>query len=251
MLRQIPKHRAVQSSRIGPTLDSRTGRQRMASQSLFAEVAALSGDPARASMLHALMDGRALTATELARAAGITPQAASSHLARMTAVGLLAVEKQGRHRYHRLATPSVARMMESIMQVAADLEPDRKRLTVGPRDAALRRARTCYDHFAGQTWRRFGRRTCRARSSRADQRCRHSDRGRRRIPRRDRHRHRTDAGARHEAIGASALSTLPRLERAATPSRRIARSSALLPQHGARLDPPYSRNARRRSHAQR
>lgn len=122
----------------------------MASQSLFAEVAALSGDPARASMLHALMDGRALTATELARTAGITPQSASSHLARMTAVGLLAVEKQGRHRYHRLATPSVARMMESIMQVAAEIEPDRKRLTVGPRDAALRKARTCYDHFAGQ-----------------------------------------------------------------------------------------------------
>ena len=122
----------------------------MASPLLFAEVAALSGDPARASMLHALMDGRALTATELARAAGITPQSASSHLARMTAVGLLTVEKQGRHRYHRLATPSVARMIESIMQVAADLEPDRKRLTVGPRDAALRKARTCYDHFAGQ-----------------------------------------------------------------------------------------------------
>ena len=122
----------------------------MASQSLFAEVAALSGDPARASMLHALMDGRALTATELARAAGITPQSASSHLTRMTAVGLLAVEKQGRHRYHRLATPSVARMMESIMQVAADLDPDRKRLAVGPRDVALRKARTCYDHFAGQ-----------------------------------------------------------------------------------------------------
>jgi len=122
----------------------------MASQSLFAEVAALSGDPARASMLHALMDGRALTATELARAAGITPQSASGHLARMTAVGMLAVEKQGRHRYHRLATPSVARMMESIMQVAADLEPNAKRFTVGPRDAALRRARTCYDHFAGQ-----------------------------------------------------------------------------------------------------
>lgn len=122
----------------------------MASQSLFAEVAALSGDPARASMLHALMDGRALTATELARAAGITPQSASSHLARMTAVGLLAVERQGRHRYHRLATASVARMMESIMQVASDLDPDRKRLTVGSRDAALRKARTCYDHFAGQ-----------------------------------------------------------------------------------------------------
>lgn len=122
----------------------------MASLSMFAQIAALSGDPARASMLHALMDGRALTASELARAAGIAPQSASSHLARMTAAGLLAVERQGRHRYHRLATPSVARMMESIMQVASDLEPDRRRLTVGPRDAALRKARTCYDHFAGQ-----------------------------------------------------------------------------------------------------
>jgi DNA-binding transcriptional ArsR family regulator len=122
----------------------------MASNALFAEVAALSGDPARASMLHALMDGRALTATELARVAGVAPQTASGHLNRMTAIGLLSVEKQGRHRYHRLATPSVARMLESIMQVAAELEPDRKRLTVGPRDAALRKARTCYDHFAGQ-----------------------------------------------------------------------------------------------------
>jgi DNA-binding transcriptional ArsR family regulator len=122
----------------------------MASNALFAEVAALSGDPARACMLHALMDGRALTATELAKAAGITPQTASGHLTRMTGLGLLAVEKQGRHRYHRLATPSVARMIESIMQVAAELEPDCKRLTVGPRDAALRKARTCYDHFAGR-----------------------------------------------------------------------------------------------------
>jgi hypothetical protein len=71
-------------------------------------------------------------------------------LTRLTAVGLLSVEKQGRHRYHRIATPAVARMLESIMQVASDLEPCRKRLTVAPRDAALRRARTCYDHLAGQ-----------------------------------------------------------------------------------------------------
>jgi DNA-binding transcriptional ArsR family regulator len=122
----------------------------MASNALFAEVAALSGDPARASMLHALMDGRALTAGELARAAGIAPQTASGHLVRMTAVGLLSVEKQGRHRYHRLATASVAHMIESIMQVATELEPERKRFTVGPRDIALRTARTCYDHFAGR-----------------------------------------------------------------------------------------------------
>ena len=122
----------------------------MASNAFFAEVATLSGDPARASMLHALMDGRALTATELAHAAGITPQTASGHLSRMTAVGLLTVETQGRHRYHRLASPSVARMLESVMQVASELEPDRRRLTVGPKDLALRRVRTCYDHFAGQ-----------------------------------------------------------------------------------------------------
>ena len=121
----------------------------MASTAQFAEIAALAGDPTRAAMLHALMDGRALTASELARVAGVTPQTASGHLARMTTAGLLGVEKQGRHRYHRLASPTVARMMESIMQVAADLEPP-KRLSVGPRDTALRAARTCYDHLAGQ-----------------------------------------------------------------------------------------------------
>ena len=122
----------------------------MASNAMFATIATLAGDPARAGMLHALMDGRALTATELARVAGITAQTASSHLARMTAIGLLTVEKQGRHRYHRLASPGVAQMMESIMQVASDLEPSQPRLSVGPRDAALRAARTCYDHLAGQ-----------------------------------------------------------------------------------------------------
>ncbi len=122
----------------------------MTSNALFAEIAALAGDPARAGMLHALMDGRALTATELARVAGVTPQTASGHLSRMLLAGLLSVAKQGRHRYHRLSTPSVARMVESIMQVAAEVEPDRKRLTVGPRDAALRQARTCYDHLAGR-----------------------------------------------------------------------------------------------------
>src|SRR5258708_2258953 len=103
----------------------------MASNAMFAEVAALAGDPARAGMLH----GRALTASERARVAGMPPQTARGHWTRMTAIGLLNVEKQGRHRYHRLATPAVASMLESIMQVASDLEPPRKRLTVGPRDA--------------------------------------------------------------------------------------------------------------------
>jgi DNA-binding transcriptional ArsR family regulator len=121
----------------------------MASNAAFAEVATLAGDPGRAGMLHALMDGRALTATELARVAGITPQTASGHLSRLTAGGLVAVEKQGRHRYHRLASPAVARMLESIMQVAADTAPPRRKAFVGPRDLALRAARTCYDHLAG------------------------------------------------------------------------------------------------------
>jgi DNA-binding transcriptional ArsR family regulator len=120
----------------------------VASNAAVAEVAALAGEPARAGMLHALMDGRALTASELARVAGITPQTASGHLARMVAVGLLSVEKQGRHRYHRLSSQAVAQMMESIMQVASRLE--RVPLSVGPRDAALRAARTCYDHLAGR-----------------------------------------------------------------------------------------------------
>ena len=121
----------------------------MATDAKFAEIAALAGDPARAGMLHALMDGRALTASELARVAGIAPQTASGHLSRMIAAGLLRVEKQGRHRYHRLASTAVAQMMESIMRVASSDQPARK-LTVGPRDAALRAGRTCYDHLAGK-----------------------------------------------------------------------------------------------------
>jgi DNA-binding transcriptional ArsR family regulator len=122
----------------------------MASNAKFAEIAALAGDPARAGMLHALMDGRALTASELAQVAGVTPQTASGHLARMATAGLVKVEKQGRHRYHRLASPAVARMMESIMQVASGLDAMRPAPVTGPRDAALRAARTCYDHLAGR-----------------------------------------------------------------------------------------------------
>jgi len=120
----------------------------MASQGAFTEIASLAGDPARAGMLHALMDGRALTAGELAQAAHVTPQTASGHLVKLAAGGLIAVEKQGRHRYHRLASPAVARMLESIMQVAAGAAP-RKPVVTGPRDQALRAARTCYDHLAG------------------------------------------------------------------------------------------------------
>jgi DNA-binding transcriptional ArsR family regulator len=122
----------------------------MASTARFAEIASLVGEPARAAMLHALMDGRALTATELARVAGIAPQTGSGHLARLVEAGLITVTRQGRHRYHRLASPTVARMMEGIMEVAFVAEPARRRLVTGPRDEALRAARTCYDHLAGR-----------------------------------------------------------------------------------------------------
>jgi DNA-binding transcriptional ArsR family regulator len=125
----------------------------MLSTSAFAEIGALVGDPARANMLAALMDGRALTASELARVAGVAPQTASGHLSRLTEARLLGVERQGRHRYYRLASSAVAGMLEGIMSVAAgrdELGADRGRVRVGPRDQALRRARTCYDHLAGQ-----------------------------------------------------------------------------------------------------
>src|ERR1700716_3781199 len=108
----------------------------MFSTASLAETAALVGDPARAAMLMALMDGRALTASELARAAGITPQTASGHLARLTAAGLLGLHCQGRHHYHRLASPAVARMLEGIMEASLTGQEQRPRRAVvtGPRD---------------------------------------------------------------------------------------------------------------------
>ncbi len=123
----------------------------MVNTNQVAEIAALVGEPARASILYALMDSRALTAGELATVAGVTPQTASSHLARLIAAQLLTIEKQGRHRYHRLAGPAVARMLEGIMQIAsAGTSQTQRKVVVGPRNAAMRRARTCYDHFAGR-----------------------------------------------------------------------------------------------------
>lgn len=121
----------------------------MSTTSSLAQIAALVGDPARATMLEALMDGRALTAKELALNAGVTPATASGHLAQLTAGQLLTVLPQGRHRYFRLASPRVAKMLESVMDVAADAPRPRPRVRT-PRDEALRRARTCYDHLAGR-----------------------------------------------------------------------------------------------------
>lgn len=114
----------------------------------IAPVAALVGDPARANMLVALLGGQALTASELALEAGVTPQTASAHLAKLVEGGLVAALKQGRHRYFRLADDGVAHMLEAIMGVAA--RSGQLRTRPGPRDPALRRARICYDHLAGE-----------------------------------------------------------------------------------------------------
>jgi DNA-binding transcriptional ArsR family regulator len=113
----------------------------------IAMVASLVGDPARANMLTALMSGRALTATELAHQAGITPQTASSHLSKLETGGLIEPEKQGRHRYYRLTGPDVAGVLEGLAGLAA--RAGHMRLRTGPKDPALRRARICYDHLAG------------------------------------------------------------------------------------------------------
>ena len=118
------------------------------SDPFFAEAAALMGDPARANILAALMDGRAWTAKELAFAAGVSAQTTSGHLARLTEGRLLTVVAQGRHRYYRLAGPAVARAVEALMAVAVDAAPrHRPPSRVG---AELAAARTCYDHLAGR-----------------------------------------------------------------------------------------------------
>ncbi len=127
----------------------------------LAGVAGLIGDRARAAILLALMGGQALTAGELARAARVTKQTASAHLAKLLAARLLADERAGRHRYFRLADHQVAAAVESLTRLAhrgtraaapafGRLAAGGPSVTAGPADAALRKARTCYDHLAGE-----------------------------------------------------------------------------------------------------
>jgi DNA-binding transcriptional ArsR family regulator len=112
-------------------------------------IAALLGNPARANMLSALMGGQALTAGELAREAGVTPQTASAHLAKLEAGGLLVRRHQGRHNYFALAGAEVAELMEQLALLAG--RAGHMRTRPGPWDPALRKARVCYDHLAGDT----------------------------------------------------------------------------------------------------
>lgn len=111
-------------------------------------IAALIGDHARAEVLALLMSGMALTATELADGAGVTRQTISGHLAKLLDAGLLSVEAQGRHRYFRIADADVAQLLESLMGLAFGTGAVRVRSS--PREPALRKARVCYDHLAGE-----------------------------------------------------------------------------------------------------
>jgi DNA-binding transcriptional ArsR family regulator len=113
----------------------------------ISRTAALIGDPARANMVMALMSGMALTASELAREAGVTPGTASSHLSKLTSAGLLKRTKQGRHHYFQIADPDVADVVEALVTISTRVGDLRVR--PGPKDQEMRRARSCYDHLAG------------------------------------------------------------------------------------------------------
>jgi DNA-binding transcriptional ArsR family regulator len=125
----------------------------MSSVASPADMASLTGDPERAAITVALMDGRALTANELAQAAGVTPQTASRHLAWMSDSGLVSLERFGPHRYFRFATPSVAGLIEAMMSISDELGAAASRrnpVRTGPREPALRRARLCHGHLGGE-----------------------------------------------------------------------------------------------------
>ncbi|MGI9452793.1 MAG: ArsR/SmtB family transcription factor [Geminicoccaceae bacterium] len=113
----------------------------------IARVASLIGDPARANMLTAMVGGQALTTSELSGVAGVSLPTASSHLAKLEDAKLVVVERQGRHRYYRLADGDVAHVLESLMGIAA--RSGITRVRTGPKEPKLRRARVCYDHLAG------------------------------------------------------------------------------------------------------
>ena len=119
---------------------------RVSVQPDLARLASLSGDPTRATMLLALMDGRSLPSGELAFSANIAPQTASGHLAKLVDAGLLAVETQGRHRYYRIAKPEVSFALETL----GELAPPRREPDPPSEEARrFRFARTCYGHLGG------------------------------------------------------------------------------------------------------
>jgi DNA-binding transcriptional ArsR family regulator len=121
-------------------------------EAAMANVAALIADPARARILRFLIDGTMRPAGELASAANISPQSASAHLAKLVSGGLLAQEAQGRHRYFRLSSAAVAETVESLPSPAVAVRPAVLRTVLPSKDTPIQflRARTCYDHLAGE-----------------------------------------------------------------------------------------------------
>ncbi|ASR49279.1 transcriptional regulator [Paenibacillus kribbensis] len=119
----------------------------MSTKSNVAMIASLVSEPSRAAILTVLLDGRFHTASELAHMAGIKPQTASFHLAKMTDAQVVTVEKQGRHRYFGIQNPEVARVMESLLSIAPPVQI--KSFKQASENEAIRLARTCYDHLAG------------------------------------------------------------------------------------------------------
>jgi DNA-binding transcriptional ArsR family regulator len=114
----------------------------------IAPIAALFADRARARIISALADGRALPASVLAQESGVAASTASSHLARLVEGGVLRVERSGRHRYYQIAGPEIAAAVEALSLIAP--QPPVSSLRESTRAAAMRRARTCYDHLAGR-----------------------------------------------------------------------------------------------------
>ncbi|OAZ39207.1 ArsR/SmtB family transcription factor [Paenibacillus polymyxa] len=119
----------------------------MSTKSNVAMIASLVSEPSRAAILTALLDGRFHTASELAHMAGIKPQTASFHMAKMTEAQVVTVEKQGRHRYYGIQDPEVAQVMESLLSIAPPVPI--KSFKQASENEAIRLARTCYDHVAG------------------------------------------------------------------------------------------------------
>jgi DNA-binding transcriptional ArsR family regulator len=126
----------------------RGGLSNMMTSPNLAEIASLIGDPSRAAMLVSLLGGKAMPASELARAARITPQTASTHLAKLLNGGLLIQQTMGRHKYFRLANSEVGQALEAL-QIISPPKPVRS-LRESDQLHALQFARTCYDHLAGK-----------------------------------------------------------------------------------------------------
>ncbi|WP_225592072.1 ArsR/SmtB family transcription factor [Pseudomonas sp. PDM15] len=185
----------------------------------IARIAALIGDHARAEVLTALMADRALTATELANLAGVSKPTMSAHLAKLLDAGLIAGVAQGRHRYFRLADADVARLLEALMGVA--FRAGAVRVRSSPREPALRKARVCYDHLAGE----LGVKAYETLLHRGKRRGAAPDRGRQELVRRTGNR----CGGRCRTA-APPVPPLPGLERAPpSPRRRLGRAAAATP----------------------